>query len=241
MNYLIVFLLLSFFILCHELGHFLAAKFLNMSVKRFSIGFGPKLIGFRKKQTDYWFSLIPVGGYVMLEIEDEHDFFKIKLGKRIIFALAGPLMNIILSIFCLGLLNTANEGFSFLAVFVRPFTQIVEVTGQFLSALPELFAHPSRLSGIVGIIAVGGKLIASDLSKILQLSMILNLNFAILNLLPIPPLDGGNIVFWVLERIHHKFSRLHVPLAITGWVLLLGLLSYVTVIDVCRHVLRLIA
>jgi regulator of sigma E protease len=58
---------LGVLILVHELGHFWAAKAVDVEVSRFSIGFGPKLFGFRRGETEYVISAIPLGGYVKME------------------------------------------------------------------------------------------------------------------------------------------------------------------------------
>ena len=50
----------------HELGHFWAARFFDVKVDAFSFGFGPRLFGFRRGETDYRFSLLPIGGYVKM-------------------------------------------------------------------------------------------------------------------------------------------------------------------------------
>ena len=62
--YIIVFFGGSIFV--HELGHFLAAKSRGLKVERFSIGFGPKIFGWRRKETEYRISLLPLGGYVAI-------------------------------------------------------------------------------------------------------------------------------------------------------------------------------
>ena len=62
-------------IMIHELGHFWAARFFDVKVEAFSFGFGPRLFGFRRGETDYRFSLILFGGYVKMAGEqpgDEH-------------------------------------------------------------------------------------------------------------------------------------------------------------------------
>lgn len=59
-------LMLGVLIFVHELGHYLAAKSVDIEVKRFSIGFGPKIVGFRRGETEYILSLIPLGGYVSM-------------------------------------------------------------------------------------------------------------------------------------------------------------------------------
>ena len=62
--------LLGVLILVHELGHFVFAKIFDVKVLRFSLGFGPRLIGFSHGDTEYRLSLVPLGGYVRLLGED---------------------------------------------------------------------------------------------------------------------------------------------------------------------------
>lgn len=241
MDYVIVFLLIGFLIFIHESGHFIAAKLSNIPIERFSLGYGPKLWSFKKGQTEYYLSALPIGGYILPKLKDENEYYQIPPSKRIVFALGGPLANIIFAILCLGFFNVMTTGFSIYAVLVLPFTQTAEMTSQMLSALPALFSHPGQLSGIVGLVAMGEQLVAGDFLKILQLSIMLNINLAILNLLPLPPLDGGKIVFCLLEKIHRSLVKLQTPVTIAGWILLMGLISYITVIDVCRHVFKICA
>ena len=75
---------LGLLIFVHELGHFLVAKRSGVTVLRFSLGFGPRLFGFKRGDTDYCLSLIPLGGYVKMlgeepgeEIDEEHIFIEI--------------------------------------------------------------------------------------------------------------------------------------------------------------------
>lgn len=241
MNYLAVFILINLLILVHELGHLIAAKLSGIPIERFSVGFGPKLWSFKKGRTEYRISLFPVAGYVLPEMKDFDDFYRISSSRRIVFALGGPFANLILSIICLAVLNIITTGFSFYAVFISPFVQVVNITSQFLYALPSLFTSPQNLSGVVGLVAIGGQFVAAGFSKILQFAVILNINLALLNLLPIPPLDGGKILFCLLEKIHRSLARLRLPVMVAGWVLLLSLICYVTVLDVCKHVLKIYA
>jgi regulator of sigma E protease len=60
-------LVLGVLILVHELGHFWAAKAVDIEVSRFSIGFGPRIWGFRRGETEYVLSALPLGGYVKME------------------------------------------------------------------------------------------------------------------------------------------------------------------------------
>ena len=234
MNYLIIFVLISFLIMIHELGHLIAAKLLNIPVERFSIGFGPKLWAFGKGQTEYRLSVIPIGGYVLPMIENEDEFFLIPPRRRIAFALGGPLANVVLSLICLSCLNTATSGFSLYGLLIYPFVQMIEISSQVLHALPQMFSHPEQLSGIVGIVAVGGQILTADFTKVFGLAAMLNINLALLNLLPVLPLDGGKILFCVLEGVHRSLAKLRMPLTVTGWLLLLGLIFSITVLDVYK-------
>ena len=93
---------LTFLVLVHELGHFLAAKLVGVRVEAFSLGFGPH-IGIKVGETDYRLSLVPIGGYVKLAGEtrderEEYDPWELQAkstGQKIFVFAAGALMNII--------------------------------------------------------------------------------------------------------------------------------------------------
>src|SRR5277367_2314795 len=65
-NILWLLILIGVMIMIHELGHFWAARFFDVKVETFSLGFGPRLFGFRRGETDYRISLILFGGYVKM-------------------------------------------------------------------------------------------------------------------------------------------------------------------------------
>jgi len=176
MNYLIVFVLINFLILIHELGHLIAAKLSNIPIELFSIGFGPKLWSLQKGQTEYRLSALPIAGYVLPRIRNEDDFFQIAPSRRIVFALGGPLANVLLAVICLALLNVLTTGFSFYSILIYPFVQFIKITSQLLSVLPGLFSNPGQLAGVIGIVAMGGQFVAGDFLKILNLAIMLNIN-----------------------------------------------------------------
>ena len=66
-------IVLGFMILIHEFGHYAAAKYFGVRVEVFSIGFGKRLIGFRRGETDYRISALPLGGYVKMSGENPMD------------------------------------------------------------------------------------------------------------------------------------------------------------------------
>jgi regulator of sigma E protease len=106
-----VVILLGVMILVHELGHFWAALAVGIKVETFSIGFGPRLFGIRRGETDFRLSAVPIGGYVSMlgqqalsEPEDEskakdpRSFQSKPRWQRAVVIVAGPLMNVILAI-----------------------------------------------------------------------------------------------------------------------------------------------
>src|SRR5579864_1605009 len=97
---------LGIMVLVHEWGHFVVAKSFGVRVEIFSIGFGTRLWGWKRGDTDYRISALPLGGYVKMagdnpleERKGEPDEFLSKpRWQRVLIALAGPAMNVILSI-----------------------------------------------------------------------------------------------------------------------------------------------
>ncbi len=93
----------------HELGHFLAARWVGVKVLKFSLGFGPKLFGRKMGETEYLLSAIPLGGYVKLFGEDETEattqedrtrsFAHQRLWGKVLIVAAGPGFNFILAYF----------------------------------------------------------------------------------------------------------------------------------------------
>jgi len=72
-NVLWLLVLIGVMINIHELGHFWAARYFDVKVEAFSFGFGTRLFGFRRGETDYRFSLLPLGGYVKMAGEQAGD------------------------------------------------------------------------------------------------------------------------------------------------------------------------
>jgi regulator of sigma E protease len=103
MGILLAILVLSFLIIIHELGHFLVAKAFKVKVNEFSLFMGPKLFSFQKGETTYSLRLIPLGGYVKMEGEeeesdDERAYNKKPVGVRSAIIAAGPIMNILIAL-----------------------------------------------------------------------------------------------------------------------------------------------
>src|ERR1035437_1369073 len=106
-NVLWLLVLIGVMINVHELGHFWVARFFDVKIEAFSFGFGPRLFGFRRGETDYRFSLIRAGGYVKMAGEqsseegaalDPRSVLAKPRWQRLLIAFAGPFMNITLAV-----------------------------------------------------------------------------------------------------------------------------------------------
>ena len=105
MDFVYFIILVSSLIFVHELGHFLFAKAFGVKVLTFSLGFGPKILKLRGRETEYCISLLPLGGYVRMLEESRNDlvlpedrrrtFESIAGYKRVLIVLAGPAMNLL--------------------------------------------------------------------------------------------------------------------------------------------------
>jgi regulator of sigma E protease len=106
MGFLIFISILSFLIIVHEFGHLIMARRFGVKVERFSLGFGYRLLRFRKKDTEYTVSCIPLGGYVKLAGDNLQDFKGLpyeylskSVSERAKIVVSGPLLNYLLSFF----------------------------------------------------------------------------------------------------------------------------------------------
>jgi regulator of sigma E protease len=117
---------LGFMILIHEFGHYAVAKWLGVRVEQFAIGFGTRLVGFRRGETDYRINAIPLGGYVKMSGEnpmdqrsdDPREFLNHPRWHRFLIAIAGPTMNVLLAIFLLTTVNMVH--YEYPAVYDQP-------------------------------------------------------------------------------------------------------------------------
>ena len=115
-SFLAIIFVFGLLVLIHELGHFLAAKWMGVRVERFSIGFPPRLFGKKIGDTDYCISAIPLGGYVKMSgmIDEsldgtltgaDYEFSSKPVWQRIVIITAGVVMNFLLAILILTMVN----------------------------------------------------------------------------------------------------------------------------------------
>ena len=101
----------SLLIIVHELGHFTLAKINGVKVEEFSLGMGPKLFGYKGKETEYLIKALPIGGYVKMlgeeeTVSDKRAFSSKTPAQKLSIIAAGPFMNLILAILLFGIVGS---------------------------------------------------------------------------------------------------------------------------------------
>ncbi len=146
--------LLGFLILIHEGGHFIVAKLCKVKVNQFAIGFGPQIFSKQGKETKYALRLIPLGGFVSLEGEDEASdaegaFNKASIPKRIAIVVAGAFVNIIFGLIVYFIIVVILSG---------NLMSAIKATGNFSLALIEsikmLFTGGVSLDDLTGPVGI---------------------------------------------------------------------------------------
>lgn len=335
---------LGVLIFVHEFGHFLLAKLVGVGVEKFSLGFGPRIVGRKIGMTDYMISAIPLGGYVKMVGEspgNEVDYSLLSLSfshkslfKRSLIVLAGPVFNLLLAVLIFFVfflvsgmpilqpeVGEVQEGMPAHEAGICPGDRIVSIDANPVTRWEEMAdlinqssgrplsievlrddrtvlvkVTPKQLSSqnlfgeliekyVIGITASGavtvqklnifqsaaygvtqawqiaeltvlaiGKIIAGTLSPknlggpimIAQLAgqqaeagivnfiffiALLSVNLGIINLLPIPVLDGGHLLFFLIEAVsrrplNHKMREVAQQVGIFVLILLMIFVFY---------------
>jgi regulator of sigma E protease len=237
MIYLYTILIISIIIFVHELGHLIAARLVSIPVKTFSVGFGPRLIGITKGGIDYRLSLIPLGGYIETVIATEEELYAIPLYRRVIFTLGGVIANIVFAVLMLCAYRMFSQNMPLTSALLLASENSLSLMLRIVTSLPALFTAGSELSGIIGIVQQGGSFIAGNTLKILSFAGIMSLNLAVINLLPLPVLDGGKVILYTLEKIAPPIRKISVGLHIAGWIVILGLTILATSNDIAKFII----
>ena len=305
LNIFFAILILGFIVTVHEVGHYTMGRILKIGIDEFSIGFGPKLVAWKRKGIRYSIRLLPLGGYVRYvgddeETDDPRAMNNQRVWKRFLAILAGPVMNFLFAYLAVVVLlilsgvylpapivnsvsdqsyakelilpgdkivSVAGEPIPFseagylkmqrliaehgaeesiaigidrsdmlitietrlietedgprigigMGMAIQPvgfaesfplaWDRIVMVTGEMIGGLRNLFFRGEGLEdtmGPVGIVTVVSEQISRGVDEVIWLIIIISLNLGIINLLPLPALDGGRLTLLIVEGIRRK-------------------------------------
>lgn len=235
-NAIKIMFLLGILVLIHEGGHFIIAKLCKIRVNEFSIGFGKIIWSKEYKETKYELRIIPLGGFVRLEGEEEPSdkegsFSNAPIWKKVLIVAAGGIVNIIFALIL----------FFILVIFYYkyPFIEALKVTGNYSYSIIEtikiLFSGKAKLDEFVGPIGISNIIVkTTDIVNYIYLISAVSLSLGITNLLPIPPLDGGKILIYIIGAIRRKPLKQETEVAIqmTGFILIIALSMFVMINDV---------
>jgi len=189
----IVFQLLILHILLtlpHELGHFIAARLVGVSVPEVGIGLPPTLVAIRWRGTRVRLNLLPLGAFIGYDSAEARP-----ATRRIAIAVAGPAANLLVALICLALIQAPTP---------------VNPTGLDVRAAPDLtygVATPGGSNSFVSLVGLTttelGKYRSqwTGLPDFLRMLLAASVTVGFVNLLPFPPLDGGKLLFVVLRLL----------------------------------------
>lgn len=228
--------LLGFLVFIHECGHFFVAKLCKVRVNEFAIGFGPTIWNKQGKVTKYALRLIPLGGFVSMEGEEERStkegsFSEASVLKRIAIVLAGGLVNIIFAIIVFWCLSASYVGIQ------NAFYNVVYYIKAMFDSVVQIFTGRvtvDQMMGPVGISSVVSQ--TNGFADFIYILSVISLSLGVTNLLPFPPLDGGKVVLLIIEGIRRKpFSqKFEMALQSAGFLVLITLSIFVTYNDILR-------
>jgi len=347
--FLAVLTVFSILILIHETGHFLMAKKMGVKVERFSFGFGPKLLSFKKRETEYSICAIPLGGYVKMAGDEpsekregkDWEYLSKPPRERLAIVVSGPLTNYVFAFLLFSLMfvlgtpalttdvGEVMKDFPAYSAGIKQGDKIISIDGKNIEYWEDLLTEISKatsakeislvalrrdkavniklipkiietknifgqnikvgrlgitpsgktinvktnileafylgakktvfltaftyktlwhmvtggmsiresVTGPIGIAGIIGQAAKMGLIYLIYITAQLNLAIAIFNLLPIPILDGGHILFLGLEKIRRKKLHPKLEQIISNIALsfLIALMIYVSWNDILKN------
>ncbi len=235
-NALKIIFLLGFLVLIHESGHFFIAKLCKVRVNEFAIGFGPTIWSRQGKITKYALRLIPLGGFVSMEGEEERStkegsFSEASILKRIAIVSAGGLVNIVFAIIVFWCLSACFVGIQ------NAFYNVGFFIKSMFESIVQLFTGKVTIDQMMGPVGISNVVSqTSGLADFIYILSVVSLSLGVTNLLPFPPLDGGKIVLLIIEGIRRKplSQKFEIALQSAGFLILITLSIFVTYNDILK-------
>lgn len=331
MSILYTVIIICVLILVHEFGHFIVAKKSGVLVEEFSLGMGPQLFGWKSGETEYSIRMLPIGGFVRMDGEDEASsnpraFCNQSVAVRAAVTFAGPLMNLLVAVLFFlvafmyfgtpatdGLIGTVAEGSPAGVAGLQPGDVITGINGDRVASWDDVTLHMAdvapgdavtvsferdgeprellittvasgdramlgvtqgiRRADLVSSLKLGFATTVSFTVMILQSLMdmvtgaaevevagpvgmvtlvdqyanvglmylflfagMLSVNLGVMNLLPIPALDGSRLVFLLIEAVRRKpiDREKEATVHLVGFALLMALMVIITYFDIDR-------
>lgn len=236
-------------VVVHEGGHFATAKAVGVRVNEFSIGMGPLLFSGKKGETMYSLRLLPIGGYVALEGEDEESddersFSNKPAWAKLLVLAAGPFMNFLFAVIVLTVLLMVIGGpTNVFQALVLGFKNCVNMEIMIFDALKDLITGAGSVDDVVGpigIVDAVDKTAQAGMSNLVLLTVVLSLNLGLFNILPFPALDGGRILFVIIRAATGKAitDEMENKIHYVGIMILFGLMILITMKDVNTFFLK---
>ncbi len=213
LSYIVIILMIALNIALHEGGHMAACRIFHLPVKEFSVGMGKALFTFTDRHgTKIKFSPVLLSGYCAY---DDNEFNKLPYWKQVIILLAGVTVNFILSILSafIGLFLISGELMtSFLGGILMQGKFFIMFGNAVASVISGGFdLHPGSISDTVDMtsVLIGGlgEGLSAQLGGAFLISSIIAFVFAVGNLIPIPSLDGGQLITQAIGKISLYFGK----------------------------------
>lgn len=238
----------SLIVLVHEAGHFIAARRAGVKVYEFSIGFpfSPKLVTlFRHKETEFTLRLLPLGGFVSFSREGDEeakDLFNAPRLKRGLIMSGGSIFNIVFAFLVFIPVFVLGKHLPFMDAVLLSAETVWAIMSGTVALIFNIFSGSGvteGLSGPVGIASMAGKAATKGFLSLLYFTGVLSMSLGIMNLFPLPALDGGQLCMLLIESVRRK------PLGIKTYqaINMAGLALFVigTVFVTYKDIARLIA
>lgn len=200
-------------VLVHEGGHFITARKAGIKVYEFSIGFpfSPRLITlFKHKETAFTVRLLPLGGFVSFSQdggEEDIELFEAPNNKRALILSAGSLFNILFAFIVFTPVFIIGKHLNLFDAMLLSAKTVWEILfGTMMFILNVFTGHGTMdgLSGPVGIAAMAGRAASKGILNLFYFAGVLSMSLGIMNLLPLPALDGGHLIMLFIESIRKK-------------------------------------